>query len=63
MHRSFSGTRQSDHVGLVNVNQQFQLQTEMDETSAENFCRRFSLSYPLLCMAAQAKQYKFLFLL
>uniref|UniRef100_A0A183BY18 RNA helicase n=1 Tax=Globodera pallida TaxID=36090 RepID=A0A183BY18_GLOPA len=40
MHRSFSGNRSSDHIGLLNVNQQFALEAEMDLVQAQNFCRR-----------------------
>ncbi|CAK5111499.1 unnamed protein product [Meloidogyne enterolobii] len=55
-HRSFSGNRPSDHIGLVNVNQQFSEQFDIDVSSAEDLCRRFSLSYPLLCMTREAKR-------
>ncbi|KAL7079809.1 hypothetical protein ACQ4LE_000922 [Meloidogyne hapla] len=55
LHRSFSGNRPSDHIGLVNVNQQFAEQIDIDVPSAENLCRRYSLSYPLLCMTREAK--------
>ncbi|KAL3097315.1 hypothetical protein niasHT_023534 [Heterodera trifolii] len=56
MHRSFSGNRPSDHIGLLNVNQQFAQEYEMDLTQAENFCRRYSLSFPLLSMSNEAKR-------
>uniref|UniRef100_A0A914H0Z7 RNA helicase n=1 Tax=Globodera rostochiensis TaxID=31243 RepID=A0A914H0Z7_GLORO len=56
MHRSFSGNRPSDHIGLLNVNQQFALEAEMDLIQAENFCRRYSLSFPLLSMSCEAKR-------
>jgi hypothetical protein len=57
MHRSFSGNRPSDHIGLVNANYQFDQERQVDESSAENFCRRYSLSYPLLNMTQAAKLY------
>ena len=56
IHRSFSGSRPSDHIGLVNVNQQFVEEMNIDVSSAENLCRRYSLSYPLLCMTREAKR-------
>ncbi|KAF7634499.1 hypothetical protein Mgra_00006070 [Meloidogyne graminicola] len=56
IHRSFSGNRPSDHIGLVNVNQQFSEEMDIDVSSAENLCRRYSLSYPLLCMSREAKR-------
>ena len=56
IHRSFSGSRPSDHIGLVNVNQQFQAEQEIDPTLAENFCYGKSLSYPLLNMTQEAKR-------
>lgn len=57
IHRSFSGNRPSDHIGLVNVNQQFSEEMDIDVSSAENLCRRYSLSYPLLCMSREAKRF------
>lgn len=56
MHRSFSGTRPSDHIGLLNVNHQFSIESEVDELTAENFCRRSMLSFPLLSMSREAKR-------
>ncbi|KAI6239384.1 RNA helicase [Aphelenchoides fujianensis] len=54
-HRRFAGRRLSDHVGLVQANNEFAQQLERNPHVAEMFCQRASLSATVLSMTAEAK--------
>ncbi|KAI6233360.1 RNA helicase [Aphelenchoides fujianensis] len=54
-HRRFAGRRLSDHVGLVQANNEFAQQSERNSHVAEMFCQRASLSATVLSMTAEAK--------
>ncbi|KAI6239302.1 RNA helicase [Aphelenchoides fujianensis] len=54
-HRRFAGRRLSDHVGIVQANNEFAQQAERNPHVAEMFCQRASLSATVLSMTAEAK--------
>lgn len=55
-HRTYSGSRFSDHIGLICVNNNFQEMTQYDQGDAEAFCTRTSLSATILKMTGEAKR-------
>lgn len=58
-HRAFSGSKFSDHVGLICVNNRFQEMLHYDPANAEVFCFRSSLSATVLKMSGEAKKQLF----
>lgn len=55
-HRSFAGSRFSDHVALLNAFQQFEEVKDQGEMVATGFCERMGLSLPNLVVTGDAKK-------
>jgi len=54
--RSFAGTRWSDHINSVCVNQKFAEQVEYGPQAESTFCMHYSLSNTVLSMSQEAKK-------
>ena len=54
-HRSFGGTRFSDHCALLNAFQQFEEVRENGENAVIGYCERMGLSMPNLVFTGDAK--------
>lgn len=54
-HRSFAGSRFSDHVALLNAFQQFEEVKDSGEMAVIGFCEKMGLSLPNIVVTRDAK--------